>query len=117
MIFSDFYKAIHPKRLLRWTYSQATCVVKCNCYSKPFDIETSQTAALVLLAFNNLNTFIKPNYPDTFHSVLSTLSHPKHPLLKGKYMSKRVEEIEDTYVVNTAWVPPPLHKSKRNLHF
>lgn len=80
-VYTVLYKEKHPKRLLRWSYSQATCVLKANYLGKALDIETSQTAALILLYFNDKERLERRDFPEIFDSTLKTLTHKKHPLL------------------------------------
>jgi hypothetical protein len=79
--YGKAYKDKHSKRLLRWNYSQATCILTVNCFQKPFDIETNQVAALVLMYFNENDELKKEDFPEIYDSTLKMLTHPKHPIL------------------------------------
>lgn len=57
--YTVLYKERHPNRLLKWVYSKATCVLKVNYLGRPLDIETTQTAAIILLYFNDNVTLHK----------------------------------------------------------
>lgn len=87
--FKKYYSDIHRKRKLEWIYSEAQCTLSSYLNSK-FDIETSQTAGLILLQFNNVEVDerisyndIKTelNFDDQLMSAIKMLCHPKHPIL------------------------------------
>jgi hypothetical protein len=79
--YNDIYKAKHSKRLLRWNYSQASCILVANCFQKPFDIETNQVAALVLMYFNDKEELQKADYPEIYDPTLKMLTDSKYPIL------------------------------------
>jgi len=132
---SEMYKEKHSKRLVRWTYSQANCIIQANCYSRQIDIETTQAAALVLLHFNDHDRF--QNTQELFDSALITLTNIKHPLLlkhktKSPLQSGKPhitsftnpltnnsdsykQSSETEYSINPNWHLPALNKSKFNV--
>lgn len=112
-LYTMMYKEKHEKRILRWSYSQATCIISVKYLGKELDIETSQIAGLILIHFNKQDKLQKSDFPEAFDATLKTLTHKKHPvLLEHKGEESQGLKTRDTtyYTLNKTWTPPPLKK-------